>query len=243
MFAQYKQAQRLAQKRKESQLGRGGTNQSFLIGASVKLATASLYHGRRESGDVTYCKTSAHDGFPFVLTNTLRYQYLLNTLLLKMVWTDLHTLCASTDRTEKHRQILLKYLLQYPEEARAEAEDGSYPLHCLLKNDTSMEVVAAVVQAYPEACCMAETIQGYYPLHIACRHGCSPDVVEYIIKCGPCISKRRSRRFFLCCIEEWILLCRGRSLAGWTPVELARRLPVDHPQRQGILELLESYDD
>jgi ankyrin repeat protein len=157
---------------------------------------------------------------------------------------DLHTLCARNhDRTRKHQESLLHYIRQHPREASVETDDGSLPLHLLLKGNPTLEVVSCLIAAYPEAVNMAETVQGSYPLHIACRHGCSPDVVEYVIQRNPRLVHRRSSRFFICCIQEWILLCRGHSLSGWTPKELAQRLPEDHLHRKALIVLLEQYEE
>lgn len=160
-----------------------------------------------------------------------------------MVLTDLHCLCASTDRTEKHHNKVLRQIRYFPQEASQETESGSYPLHELLKNGRpTLDTVTSLVEAYPDAVNMEETMLGYYPLHIACRYGCDPKIVAYLLECNPECAHVRSRRFLLCCLQGWWMIGRGESLAGYKPPDLAERcLPPDHPNREAILKLFLGY--
>eukprot|EP00978_Attheya_sp_CCMP212_P000001 scaffold9_cov58-Attheya_sp.AAC.1 len=89
-----------------------------------------------------------------------------------MAWTELHDLCASPDSTPQHFVRLRLHIAWHPHEASEEYDDGSLPLHYLLRNNPPLEIVQDLVEAYPEAVFMAETMKGYYPLHVACRYGC-----------------------------------------------------------------------
>jgi hypothetical protein len=165
----------------------------------------------------------------------------MNLRNITMVWTDLHELCASPDHTKRHQELLLAYLRLHPEEASEEYDDGTLPLHHLLQNDPPLKLVTKLVEAYPESVFVDETIKGYYPLHVACRHGCSVPVVDYLINRNPQALYKKSRRFFICCIEEIILLCLGRGLEGWSCEDMVKALPEGNPNRQPLLELLHSH--
>jgi hypothetical protein len=157
-----------------------------------------------------------------------------------MVYTDLHHLCAQTDRTDAHWRKLLRYLQSHRREASEELDDGKLPLHFVLANRAvPLPVVVALVEAYPEAVYCRESAKGYLPLHSAIRSGCDVDVVAYLIKLYPGALRCRTRRNFICCIEEYILLFRGKALTGMSCLDLAKLLPKDHPNRTGLIQLLQ----
>ena len=159
-----------------------------------------------------------------------------------MVWTDLHTLSASPDHTRRHHELFLLYLAAHPHEASEEHDDGTLPLHLLLKNDAPLKLVMNLVEAYPEAVFEYETTKGYYPLHVACRSGCSVPVVDYLIQRNPKALHMRSQRSFICCLEVIVLLCMGDTLKGWTCEDMVKALPEDHPNRAALLQLLDSSE-
>lgn len=170
-----------------------------------------------------------------VIAITPRRQSLSN-----MVLTDLHCLCASGDQTDTHYQKILKHIQAHPQEARQEQEDGKFALHYALENRAPLPIVASLVQAYPEALYCRETRRGQFPLHAAISSGCSADVVEYLIRQNPVPLSRRVHRDFLCCFEEYVLLCRGRTLKGGTCLELANH--PKNPNREALVELLTQTD-
>jgi hypothetical protein len=65
--------------------------------------------------------------------------------------------------------------------ARASNQSGRLPLHVACSYRASHEVVAALVEAYPEGAGMP-TISGAYPLHLLCEHGCSVEVIQRILE-------------------------------------------------------------
>jgi ankyrin repeat protein len=161
-----------------------------------------------------------------------------------MVANSLHDLCLMNSHSEKHNNHILKHIALHPEEASEECDEGSLPLHYLLRNQPPLHVVEALVDAYPEAVFCSETINHYLPLHVACRHGCDPDVVDFLIQLNPDALNRKTQNAFFCSLEQLLLLCLLHSLLkGSTCTELVEKLPKDHPNREALLELLDKYDD
>ena len=102
---------------------------------------------------------------------------------------------------------LIIYLLLHKDEAGQETDDGTLPLHLILRRSLPLRVVSALLDAYPEAMYCDETMLGYLPLHVACRSGCDVDVVQLLIESNPGALKHRTTRNFICCIHAYVLLC------------------------------------
>lgn len=158
-----------------------------------------------------------------------------------MVLTDLHLLCAQTDHTQKHWGKLLHHLQSHRHEAAEEEDEGKLPLHYILMHRAPLTVVQALVQVYPEALYCRQSSNGFLPLHVAIATCCDVDVIEYLLKSNPDATRMRTHRDFLCCIQEYLLLCRGKHLRGFTSVELAERCLKENPNRKRIVEMLQSY--
>lgn len=159
-----------------------------------------------------------------------------------MVWTELHELCAEPYHTKRHYQEILDRLdtEEGKEEASQDLQDGTLPLHHLLKNDPPINVVRKLVEAYPEAVYEDESEWNYLPLHIACRYGCNTEVVEYLIHQNPQALKKWARGDFVCSPTRIILcLCYGRDVANCE--DLVKMLPEGHPNRAADLAVLRYY--
>lgn len=154
-----------------------------------------------------------------------------------MVWTELHALCAEQYHTKEHLDDILKRLELHPEEARQEHEDGTLPLHHLLKNDPPIHVVSKLVDIYPEAL-FEENDKGYMPLHMACRYGCNVEVVTYLIHRNPQAVERRAKGSF----DITHLAQHFRyGLDVVTCEDMVKALPEDHVNRAALLELIQKH--
>lgn len=159
-----------------------------------------------------------------------------------MVWTELHDICAEPYHTKRHYQEILNRLAtpEGKEEARQDLQDGTLPLHLILKNNPPLYIVEKLVEAYPEAVFEYDLEWKYLPLHVACRFGCSTDVVEYLISQNPEALEKWARGEFVCNPTRITLcLCYGRDLANCE--DLVSMLPEDHPNRAANLELIRYY--
>ena len=159
-----------------------------------------------------------------------------------MVWTELHEICAEPYHTKRHYQEILNRLetTEGKEEAREDLQDGTLPLHVLLKNDPPLHVVENLVEAYPEAVYEYDSEWNYLPLHVACRYGCNSQVVEYLIHQNPQALNKWARGDFVCSPTRITLsLCYGRDLANCE--DLVKMLPESHPNRDANLALIREY--
>lgn len=156
-----------------------------------------------------------------------------------MVWTDLHELCAEPYHTKRHYQEIIDRLDTNlgREESCQELQDGTLPLHLLLKNDPPLYIVKKLVEAYPEAVYEYESEWNYLPLHVACRYGCNTEVVEYLIQQNPEALEKWARGEFVCNPTRITLcLCYGRDLANCE--DLLKMLPEDHPNLAANLQVI-----
>lgn len=160
-----------------------------------------------------------------------------------MVATYLHDLCSQNSRSEHHKDHVLDYLSLHREEAREECDDGRLPLHFLLQNRPSLELVSVLIEAYPESVYCYETVNFNFPLHIACRSGCDVDVVEYLILRNPSALKYKTHNAYFCCIEKLIfpLMLRSSLLSSYSCMDLVKKLPEDDPNRAPLLEVLNKH--
>lgn len=90
---------------------------------------------------------------------------------------------------------VLRHLGEYPEEARFLDDFGLSPLHRACFRDAPLAVVAALIQAFPEATHMQDQCQfsGLTPLHAAC-HYCSTAVVRCLLQSNPSAIHRLSTK-------------------------------------------------
>ncbi|KAG7349297.1 ankyrin repeat domain protein [Nitzschia inconspicua] len=78
----------------------------------------------------------------------------------------------------------LERIASHPDECKAVGVQGRTPLHVACDHDAPAEVVAALVQAFPEASLMVGT-SSMNPLHITCSsHHASVEVVQVLLQGG-----------------------------------------------------------
>mmetsp|Transcript_17719 Transcript_17719/g.24999 ORF Transcript_17719/g.24999 Transcript_17719/m.24999 type:complete len:404 (+) Transcript_17719:81-1292(+) len=85
---------------------------------------------------------------------------------------------------------IVKYLKEDPE---GHAVDASYfdpdcnetPLYAACQSDPSLEVIEALIDAYPDAAHIPQTKNKDLPLHVACRYRCSIQVILALLQ-APC---------------------------------------------------------
>lgn len=160
-----------------------------------------------------------------------------------MAWTELHEICAEPYRTQSHYREIVNRLEtpQGKQEACQDLQDGTLPLHLLLKNDPPLHVVKKLVEAYPEAVFEYDSEWNYLPLHVACRYGCNTEVIEYLIHQNPDALEAWARGdTFLCSpIRITLCLCYGRDVADCQ--DLLKMLPDSHPHKAADLALIRNY--
>lgn len=101
-------------------------------------------------------------------------------------FTLLHCACCVTPPCPFE---LIQYLVQTcPQSAELQLTPGNEtPLHCVLRNEPSVETIQLLLNVYPEAAAIIETDYqgGMTPLQIAISCDCSLEVIELILQAFP----------------------------------------------------------
>lgn len=84
------------------------------------------------------------------------------------------------------KEVIEKLLEIWPKAACVPDEDGFYPLTlACISSNPSPDVIAALVDAYPEAALKAHSGEGLLALHLAALHGASPESIQLIYEANP----------------------------------------------------------
>mmetsp|Transcript_20049 Transcript_20049/g.29490 ORF Transcript_20049/g.29490 Transcript_20049/m.29490 type:complete len:154 (+) Transcript_20049:171-632(+) len=148
-----------------------------------------------------------------------------------MGWTELHKICYEERPSVEHFGFLLNYLAveEHQDEAKEQDKDGRTPMHLLLRHHPPLNVMTALLDAYPDVVYVQEYLKGYYPVHTACRAGNDVRVVRLLLERNPEALNLRSKRAFCC-------------LHGFTAMDMVKKLPEDHPDRDPLVILLQEYE-
>ena len=80
--------------------------------------------------------------------------------------------------------LLIERALKHRKEARYMDADGLLPLHWAVSGGPPVEVVEALLRAYPDGA-SALDYEGSTPLHFACHYGANKNVVELLLSAYP----------------------------------------------------------
>jgi len=90
---------------------------------------------------------------------------------------------------------IVETLIEYaPEVLKIENKCGGLPIHRGCCNGSSLDIIRAMVNGYPESVTMAayagsftqnSTKNGFLPLHLACYNKVSLEILNFLIKCYP----------------------------------------------------------
>lgn len=90
---------------------------------------------------------------------------------------------------------IIETLIEYaPEVLKIENKCGGLPIHRACCNGSSLDIIRAMVNGYPESVTMAaygesstpkNTKNGFLPLHLACYNEASLEILNFLIECHP----------------------------------------------------------